>query len=172
MRIFRQNQIELLQVIRAQLCRLAPIAELQRAQANPRFLAVADRSGESRRLLTGLPRASGVAQFSQCITEPELCHRQLRIQPERLMERSGRFDPHIGMKIGQPLVVIRLGIFGDRCHVFVRLADPVAKRQRAVPESLPVHVIRARRRLRQCGDYEHQEDSVTKRSANHDDLPG
>ncbi|MGB6945570.1 MAG: hypothetical protein WBE37_24440 [Bryobacteraceae bacterium] len=45
------------------------------------------------------------------------------------MERSGRFDPNIGMKICQPLVIIRLGIFGDRSHIFVRLADPVAKRQ-------------------------------------------
>ncbi|MGB6945569.1 MAG: hypothetical protein WBE37_24435 [Bryobacteraceae bacterium] len=56
-RVFRQNQIELLQVIRSSLRRLARIAELQRAQANPRFLAIADWPGERRCLLTGLPRA-------------------------------------------------------------------------------------------------------------------
>ena len=85
-RVLRQNQTELLQVIRSSLRRLVSIAELQRAQANPCFLAVADRPSKGRRLLTGLLRACSVAQFGERITEPELCHRKPRIQPESLME--------------------------------------------------------------------------------------
>jgi len=77
------------------------------------------------------------------------------------MERPGRFDPHIGMKIGQPLVVIRLGVFGERCYAFVRLADAVAKRQRAF-QNLFRYMRLSRCRLHHCGDYEPEENSVAK----------
>ena len=52
-------------------------------------------------------------------------NRQRRIDAQRLVERTRRFDPDVGMQVGQALVVERLRFFRLRADRVVRRPDPV-----------------------------------------------
>ena len=103
------------------LCELGPIrrhrpgipgpvgrGQLPRPQINPEALPGTGRGTQFLRPPAGLPRAVRQVELTQGVAETELGHGQARIDPQRIVERPGRFDPDKRVQVGEALVVIQL----------------------------------------------------------------
>ena len=66
--------------------------------------------------------------------QAEVRHRQLRIEPQRLVERARRLNPRVRVQGRQALIVKGLRLARRREHRVVRRADARAQRDRAIQE--------------------------------------
>src|SRR5207249_797843 len=86
--------------------------ELYRPQLDAAALARAGRRGAGTRLPDRGAGGRGVFEAGVRPAEPEVGHRETRIGAQRLVERAGRLDPDVRMKIRDALVVESLGVLG------------------------------------------------------------
>src|SRR6185503_17644463 len=64
--------------------------------------------------------------------QPGLRHRQLRIEPQRLVERARRLEPDVGMQMREPLIVKSLRLFRRCRDLIVGGSNSFAKRDRTL----------------------------------------
>ena len=85
------------------------VLNLLGANGDPGTLALTYIFGDRLRLFEFRARGRDILQADVCVAQAEVRHRQVGIQPQRLVERSGRFDPNEGIEICKSLIVEGLG---------------------------------------------------------------
>jgi hypothetical protein len=81
-------------------------------------------------------RIRRLVQLDVHVAQTDLRQRELRIEPQRLVERAPRLDPAVGMQIREPLIVERLGVGGCCGDPVVRAADAGPQRDRPFEQIL------------------------------------
>ena len=129
-RVFRQGLIER-RSIRGQLRRVARRVfgrHLQRARVDVRAVVIGRRQ-RSGAVEGGVRSRRGI-QLRVRDRQAQMRHGQLRVEPQRLVERPRRLEPHIGMQVREPLIVKRLRLLRRRADRIVRGADAGPNRGR------------------------------------------
>ena len=83
-----------------------------------------------------LPRLRGLVQLDVGVAQSDVRERELRIESQRLMKRSRRFDPHIVVQVGETLIVETLRLRGLGPRIVMDRADAGAQRDRALEQRL------------------------------------
>ncbi len=112
--------------------------ELLRTKRDPTLLPRTGLGGAFLRLRLRIPRGGRILQAREGPREPDPAEGQVGIVAEGLVEGSRGLHPDVRMKIGEALVVERLGLLRRGGHGVVGVADARSKRHRTL-QDLPGH---------------------------------
>ena len=127
--ILLQRRVERVAVRGQRVVLTRPSAVICSARASMCARSCSDALDDKRtRALDGRLRLRRRVQLDERDAQAGVGDRQRRIDPQRLVERARRFDPDVGMQVGEALVVERLRLLGLRGHRVVRRPDARAQR--------------------------------------------